>query len=38
MTNPHLQLPDPLTDNAGIIIKALQSHAAWGAEQNGLLE
>ena len=38
MTNPHLQLPDPLTDNAGIIIKAPQSRAAWGAEQKGLLE
>ena len=38
MTNPQLHLPDPLTDNTGIIIKALQSRAAWGAEQKGLLE
>ena len=38
MTNPQLQLPDPLTDNTGIIIKVLQSRAAWGAEQKGYLQ
>ena len=38
MTHPQLQLPDPLTDNAGIIIKALQSRAACDDEQKGLLE
>jgi len=27
-----------LSDNAGIIIKALQNRATWGAEQKGLLE
>ena len=38
MTHPQLQLPDPLTDNAGIIIKALQSRATCDDEQKGLLE
>jgi hypothetical protein len=38
MTNPHLQLPDPLSDNAGIIIKALQDSTTWGNEQRGLLK
>ena len=38
MTHPQLQLPDPLTDNAGILIKALQVRQTWGAEQKGLLE
>ena len=38
MTHPQLQLPDPLTDNAGILIKALQDRKTWGAEQQGLLE
>jgi len=33
MTNPQLQLPDPLTDNAGMLIKALQERKTWGAEQ-----
>ncbi len=32
------QIPDPLTDNAGILIKALQGRAQWGAEQKGVLE
>ena len=35
---PQLQLPDPLADNAGILIKALQGRTTWGAEQKGLLE
>ena len=38
MTNPHLQLPDPLTYNAGIIMKALTDRKTWGADQKGLLE
>lgn len=38
MTNPQLQLPDPLTDNTGIIIKAIQGRAALDYEQKGLLE
>ena len=38
MINPQLQLPDPLTDNAGILIKALQGRANWGEEQKGVLE
>jgi hypothetical protein len=38
MTNPQLQLPDPLTDNAGILINALQCRTGWGAEQTGVLE
>jgi hypothetical protein len=38
MINPQLKLPDPLTDNAGILIKALQERKTWGAEQKGLLE
>lgn len=38
MINPELQLPDPLTDNAGILIKALQDRNTWGAEQKGLLD
>lgn len=38
MLNLQLQLLDPLTDNAGIIIKALQGREVWGAEQKGLLE
>ena len=38
MTNPQLQLPDPLTDNAGILISALQCRTEWGAEQTGVLE
>ncbi len=38
MTHPQLQLPDPLTDNAGILIKALQDRTTWSAEQKGLLE
>jgi hypothetical protein len=38
MINPQLQLPDPLTDNAGILIKALQGRTAWGEEQKGVLE
>ena len=38
MINPELQLPDPLTDNAGIPIKALQDRKTWGAEQKGLLD
>jgi len=38
MTTPQLQLPDPLTDNAGILIKALLNRKAWGDEQKGLLE
>ena len=38
MTQPLLQLTDPLTDNAGIIIKAIQRPTAWGDEQQGLLE
>lgn len=38
MTNPQLQLPDPLTDNAGITIKALQGRTAWDDERKGLLE
>ena len=35
---PQLQIPYPLSDNAGIIIKALQDRKIWGAEQKGLLE
>ncbi len=38
MNNLQLQLLDPLTDNAGILIKALQDRKTWGAEQKGLLE
>ena len=38
MTNPRLQLPDPLTDNAGIIIKARQDRTAWDDGRKGLLE
>ena len=38
MTTPQLQLPDPLTDNAGILIKALLNRKTWGDEQKGLLE
>ena len=38
MIDPQLQLPDPLADNAGILIKALQVRKTWGAEQKGLLE
>ena len=38
MTNPQLQLPDPLTDNAGILISALQCRTDWGVEQTGVLE
>jgi hypothetical protein len=38
MTNAQLQLPDPLTDNAGILISALQCRTEWGAEQTGVLE
>ena len=38
MTHPQLQLPDPLTDSAGILIKALQERTTWSAEQKGLLE
>ena len=38
MTNAQFQLPDPLTDNAGILIKALQDCKTWGAQQKGLLE
>ncbi len=38
MTHTQLQLPDPLTDNAGILIKALQDRTNWSAEQKGLLE
>lgn len=38
MIEQQLQLPDPLSDNAGILIKALQGRHAWGAEQKGLLE
>lgn len=36
--DPQLQIPDPLSDNAGIIIKALQGCAACDVEQKGLLE
>ena len=38
MIHPKLQLPDPLTDNAGILIKALQGRTTWGQEQKGVLE
>ena len=38
MIDPQLQFPDPLTDNAGILIKALQDRTTWSAEQKGLLE
>lgn len=42
MSKPHLQLqlqlPDPLTDNAGILINALQCRTEWGEEQTGILE
>lgn len=38
MINPQLQLPDPLTDNAGILIKALQGRTTWSEEQKGVLE
>jgi hypothetical protein len=38
MITPLLQLSAPLSDNAGIIIKALPNRTTWGAEQNGLLE
>lgn len=38
MIDSQLQIPDPLTDNAGILIKALQDRKTWGAEQKGLLE
>jgi hypothetical protein len=32
------QLPDPLADNAGILIKAIQTPTQWGPEQQGLLD
>ena len=32
------QIPDPLSDNAGIIIQALQNHTDWDDERKGLLE
>ena len=38
MTNTQLQLPDPLTDNAGILITALQCRTEWGDEQAGVLK
>ena len=38
MINPQLQLPDPLTDNTGILIKALQGRTTWSEEQKGVLE
>ncbi len=31
-------IPDPLADNAGILIKAIQSPTQWGPEQQGLLD
>ncbi len=38
MINLKLQLPDPLSDNAGILIRALQRRTEWGAEQAGVLK
>ena len=38
MTDTQLQLPDPLIDNTGIIIKARQDRKAWNDERKGLLE
>lgn len=31
-------IPDPLADNAGILIRAIQTPAQWGHEQQGLLD
>jgi hypothetical protein len=31
-------IPDPLADNAGILIKAIQAPTQWGPEQQGLLD
>jgi hypothetical protein len=38
MTHAEMLLPDPLSDNAGILINALQCRTGWGAEQAGVLE
>ncbi len=37
MIDPQHHVPDPLTDNAGILIKALRDRKSWGPEQEGLL-
>ncbi len=37
MIDPQHQLPDPLSDNAGIVIKELRDRKSWGPDQEGLL-